>query len=64
MKEAVKDAIDSEKFNGYGPAQGEYGIFSDEHLMEVITAGLLCARQAVAKHYSSPEDPLTENVSR
>ena len=22
MKEAVKDAVDSEKFNGYGPAQG------------------------------------------
>ena len=36
MKEAVKDAVDSEKFNGYGPAHGEYGIFSDEHVMGVI----------------------------
>ena len=23
MKEAVKDAVDSEKFNGYGPCHGE-----------------------------------------
>ena len=23
MKEAVKDAVDSEKFNGYGPAYGK-----------------------------------------
>ena len=25
--------------------------------------GLSCARQAVAKHHSTPEAPLTENVS-
>ena len=29
----------------------------------VSSTGLLCARQAVAKHHSSPEAPLTEDVS-
>ena len=24
MKEAVKDAVDSDQFNGYGPAQGKW----------------------------------------
>ena len=64
MKEAVKDAVDSEKFNGYGPAHGKYSIFSDERVMKVRMAGLLCTRQAVAKHHSTPEAALTEDVSR
>ncbi|XP_065913496.1 tyrosine aminotransferase-like isoform X3 [Dysidea avara] len=44
MKKAVKEVVDSDNFNGYGPAHG-----------------LLCARQAVAKHYTTPEAPLTED---
>ncbi|XP_065913498.1 tyrosine aminotransferase-like isoform X2 [Dysidea avara] len=44
MKEAVKEAVDSDNFNGYGPAHG-----------------LLCARQTVAKHYTTPEAPLTDD---
>ncbi|XP_065914331.1 tyrosine aminotransferase-like [Dysidea avara] len=44
MKEAVKEVVDSDNFNGYGPAHG-----------------LLCARQAIAKHHATLEAPLTEN---
>ena len=64
MKEAVKEAVDSEKFNGYGPAQGEYSILGDKCVIEGRMAGLSCARQAVAKHHNTPEAPLTENVSK
>lgn len=28
-----------------------------------VLIGLLCARQAVAKHHTTPEAPLTENVT-
>jgi len=27
MKEAVKEAVDSEKFNGYGPAHGTTNVY-------------------------------------
>ena len=30
--------------------------------MQLLCTGLLCARQAVAKHHSTPEAPLTEDV--
>ena len=38
--------------------------YTSEVLLLVITIiGLLCARQAVAKHHTTPESPLTEDVS-
>ena len=44
MKEAVKDAVDSEKFNGYGPAYGKIHNYITDIYMAVYIHFLTKAR--------------------
>ena len=62
--EAIKAAIDSGQYNGYGHSKGKQQSYvSSDVCCIVALSGLLSARQAVARKYSVVNKaPLTEEV--